>query len=116
MASKQRELADRLLTIEQKAQNDAGGDELTSGVNSSSKSTSTPATSKALQGLKIGSIGFRSQNTVIGSDTTTVASLRQPGIVPSGAFQPLTIELTARYQVKHTQTPKQDRATGEQIS
>ena len=90
---KQRELADRLLTIEQKgtAQNDAGSDDLTSWGQQFIKSDIySDHIEKLSKGLKIGSVGFEVKNTVIGSDTT-VAPARQPGIVP-GAFQPLTIE------------------------
>lgn len=90
---KQRELADRLLTIEQKgtAQNDSPADELTSWGKQFIKSDIYSGhVDKLSKGLKIGSVGFEVKNTVIGSDTT-VAPARQPGVVP-GAFQPLTLE------------------------
>ena len=93
LGTKQRELADRLLTLEQKgtAQNDTTTDELTSWGKQFIKSdVYTGHLGQITKGIKMGSVGFEVKNTVIGSDTT-VAPARQPGVVP-GASQPLTLE------------------------
>lgn len=90
---KQRELADRLLIVEQKgtAQKDSESTELSSWGKQFIKSEIyTGHMEKLAKGIKVGSIGFEVKNTVVGSDTT-VAPNRLPGVVP-GASQPLTLE------------------------
>jgi len=93
LGTQQRELADRLLSLEQKGltpprQDGAGGDSWGQQFTKSPEYTGKLA---ALAGnLKFGSIGFEVKNTLTGADAT-VPPDRRPGVVP-GAFQPLTLE------------------------
>ena len=88
----QRELADRLVTLEQKGtqrQDDIPGD--TSWGDQFVKSEQYTGRLHLLgRNLKIGSVGIEVKNTLTGSDTT-VAPDRKPGIV-AGAFQPFSME------------------------
>lgn len=88
----QRELADRLLAMEQKGQiapPDGAGDVSFGAQLINSKEYKEKQAGFANR-IKVGSVGLELKNTLTGSDTT-VAPDRKPGIVP-GAFQPLTLE------------------------
>jgi HK97 family phage major capsid protein len=87
LGTTQRELADRLVTLEQKgvASGDATPTEETWGAQ-----VVKAETLKAFQGGNTQKARIEVKNTLVGSDTT-VAPDRKPGIVP-GAFQVLTLE------------------------
>lgn len=92
IGNQQRELADRMLAMEQKgltsktteAKSDRWGDQFVG------SDAFKNAVSALGQRIRVGSIGCEIKNTLVGSDTN-VAPDRKPGIVP-GAFQPLTLE------------------------
>jgi len=92
IGTQQRELADRMLAMEQKGltpkadepKSERWGDQF---VASESFKNSVAALA---QRIRVGSVGFEVKNTLVGSDTN-VAPDRKPGVVP-GAFQPLTLE------------------------
>lgn len=88
----QRELADRMLSLEQKGltpkldevKSDSWGSQFTASPDFKSK------LSGLAQGMKVGNIGVEVKNTLVGSDAN-VAPDRRTGVVP-GAFQVLTLE------------------------
>jgi len=92
IGTQQRELADRMLAMEQKGltpkadepKSERWGDQFIA--SESFKS----AVGALAQRIRVGSIGFEVKNTLVGSDTN-VAPDRKPGVV-AGAFQPLTLE------------------------
>jgi HK97 family phage major capsid protein len=92
IGTEQRELADRLLKLEQKgltaptgeSKDESWGAQLIDSAEYKGK------VAGLANRIKVGSIGLEVKNTLTGSDTT-VAPDRKPGIVP-GAFQPLTLE------------------------
>lgn len=87
LGEKQKEIADRLLAIEQKG----GETESTAGPQSWGHQFTNSAAYKSFAAGDTTRARFEVQNnTVTGSDTT-VAPDRKPGVVP-GAFQPLTLE------------------------
>jgi HK97 family phage major capsid protein len=94
---KQRELADRLLGLEQKStsQQDHETKPESWGEQFIKSASYKDKMGIIGQGLKFGSIGFEVKNTLTGSDAT-VAPDRRAAIVP-GAFQPLTIESLYRH-------------------
>lgn len=94
---KQRELADRLLVIEQKGtqQQDPETKSETWGEQFIKSASYKDKLSLIGSGMKFGSVGFEVKNTLTGADAT-VAPDRQSAIVP-GTFQPLTIESLYRH-------------------
>ena len=93
IGTQQRELADRLLGLEQRGltpkaeepKSERWGDQF---INSEVFKSNVAAL--AGRGRRIGAVSMEVKNTLVGSDTN-VAPDRRPGIVP-GAFQPLTLE------------------------
>jgi HK97 family phage major capsid protein len=93
LGTQQRELADRLIQIEQRAtqQNSGGGNKPDTWGSQFIGCDTFKATQSAIaSGRQFGSIGFEVKNTVVTSDTT-VAPDRKPYVV-SGAFLPMRIE------------------------
>lgn len=93
LGTQQRELADRLLQIEQRGtqQNDQQETKNDSWGRQFTQSEAFKAAAGAMQGgRQFGSMGFEVKNTVVTSDTT-VAPDRKPGVV-SGAFLPMRLE------------------------
>ena len=93
LGTQQRELADRMLALEQKGHLPTGGDQGAGqswGAQFVESKTYKEKQSGFFSGMQVGSVGAEVKNTLTGSDAT-VAPDRKPGIVP-GAFQPLTLE------------------------
>ena len=92
IGTQQRELADRLLHLEQKGtQKQDDKPALTSWGEQFIKSAGyTDNLNRLVSGQRIGAIGLEVKNTLTGSDTN-VAPDRKPGIV-AGAFQPFSME------------------------
>lgn len=88
----QRELADRLLAMEQKGQiaPPQGSGDVSFGAQLINSKEYKEKQAGFANRIKVGSVGLELKNTLTGSDTN-VAPDRKPGIVP-GAFQPLTLE------------------------
>lgn len=90
----QRELADRLMSLEQKGQTRAGEGNPPAALSWGEQFVKSEQYTGRLhllgRNLKVGSIGMEIKNTLVGSDTN-VAPDRKPGIV-GGAFVPFSME------------------------
>jgi len=92
LGKQQRELADRLLAMEQKgtAAPSVGAVDQSWGAQLIGSKEYKEKQAGFANRIKIGSVGLEIKNTLTGSDAT-VAPDRKPGVVP-GVFQPLTLE------------------------